>query len=285
MTLYFYMLFIFVGLSESFIPGKLHLNTSGAWTSLNHRRITQAGLGCSLVEFLKTNPSFVNSKTVNNLSTFDTAALLEGKISMTHLHTFVQSSKFPYAVREIEYANVEVDVMEGEKPPAHFGAEQFREGSLRLIDLKKKVIALILKQQTSEVDFTMARKQTGKLLHTLQDFYSNSNWIETGNNDPLSILGDSIITDNYVAAVDEKTCSECTPVQSLKQFLAADDCETNLVNTGKLTSGYQGGNDVAKPVGVGKCSHGGLFDTSRYTDSEGGINKDADLRYLSPHYR
>jgi hypothetical protein len=124
----------------------------------------------------------------------------------------------------------------------------------------------------------MARKKAGTLLHTLQDFYSHSNWIETGNNDPLSILGTEIISDDNVAGANERTCEDCNT------FLYYH-CLNNLLNTNKLTSGYFSGQDVAKPVGDGKCSHGGILDKSRKIDAVGGINKDSSLRYLSPHYR
>ena len=257
--------------TNAFIP--TNLLTLAAWSSINHRTITQAGLWCSVIEFLKTNPNYLNEKGADKLAFVDTTRLFEGRVD-SKLFGLVRSSKFKDAVKEIEYANAEVDANEPEKTAAHFDAEQFREGSLRLISLKKQIISLIKQGDDSEVHYTKARKEAGTLLHTLQDFYSHSNWIEYGNNDPLSILGNKIIDENSVADADERTCYDCT-----------DDCETNLVNTGKLTSGYYGGQDVSKPVGVGKCSHGGFLDKSRKSSATGGINKDSSARYLSPHYR
>ncbi len=285
MKLYLYLLLLFVGFTTAFIPTRLLTALSGAWSSLNHIIITRSGLLCSVVEFLETNRKYVNQKRAHELASVDTARLLEGRVSH-QLFRLVKSSKFKDAVKEIEYANADVDDKEPEKAAAHFDAEQFRESSLRLIRLKKQVIFLIKKAGHNEVDYTKARKEAGTLLHTLQDFYSHSNWIEAGNNDPFSILGDEIISDDNVAGDDEKTCKDCTSAGKRHIFgLGDDDCHDNLLNTRKLTSGYHGGQDVAKPVGVGKCSHGGILDGSRKLVSKGGINKDSSLRYLSPHYR
>ena len=275
--LYFAFLHVFHFCAAFFPTNPLTLTFS----AITHRTITKAGLWCSVIEFLKTNPRYLNEKRADELTSVDTESLLEGRIN-TGRFRLVRSSKFKDAVKEIEYANAEVDENEPEKTAAHFDAEQFREGSLRLIRLKKQVISLIKQDDDSEVHYTKARKEAGTLLHTLQDFYSHSNWIEYGNNDPLSILGREIIDESIVADADEKTCYECTPA-TLTLF--TDDCENNLINTGKLTSGYYGGQDVTKPAGVGKCSHGGIFDQSRKLSSQGGINKDSPVPFISPHYR
>ena len=275
---YFLLLHVFP-FTTAFIP--TNLLTIAAWSSINHRTITRAGLWCSVIEFLETNPNYLNEEGANNLASVDTARLLEGRVD-SRLFSLVRSSKFKDAVKDIEKANAWVDRYEAEKAAAHFDAEQFREGSLRLIRLKKQVISLIKQGDDSEVHYTKARKEAGTLLHTLQDFYSHSNWIEYGNNDPVPILGDEIIDESIVAEADERTCYDCTPA-TLTPF--TDDCENNLVDTGKLTSGYYGGQDVSKPAGVGKCSHGGILDESRKSSAIGGINKDSSSRYLSPHFR
>jgi hypothetical protein len=291
MKSHLYFLLLLVGFSKAFIPTKPLTIVSGDWSSLNHKIITQSGLWCSVIEFLKTNPKYAanQEKAVTKLLSIDTARILEGKESSLWPFPSIWSklfpSKFDDAVEEIENANAMVDTNEVEKSAAHFDAEQFRESSLRLLRLKKQIISLIKNAGDNKVHYTKARKETGKLLHTLQDFYSHSNWIESGNSDPLSILGNEIISDDYVAGADEKTCDGCSPARIYKPGFISNDCHNNLLNTGKLTSGYFGGQDVAKPRGVGKCSHGGIFDKSRELKSEGGINKDSSFRYLSPHYR
>lgn len=57
----------------------------------------------------------------------------------------------------------------------------------------------------------------------------------------------------------------------------------------KLVSGYYGGQKLEngqpypKPLNLGKCSHGGVFDTSQDEPTKGGINKDAGFYLFSPH--
>ena len=284
MKLQFYVFLMIVGLSTAFIPTKLLTTVSGAWSSINHQIITQSGLWCSVIEFLKANRKYLNQKNADKLASVNTAKILEGRVSRK-LFRLVKSSKFKDAVREIEYANAAVDSKEKAKTAAHFDAEQFYAGSKRLIGLKKKVISLIENAGDNEADYIMARKEAGRLLHTLQDFYSHSNWIETGNNDPFSILGTEIINNDMFAGANERTCTNCTGGYIPGHGpLPPVNCQNNLLDTRKLTSGYYSGQDVAKPVGVGKCSHGGYLDKSRKFDAVGGINKDSSLRDLSPHY-
>ena len=59
---------------------------------------------------------------------------------------------------------------------AHFDSEQFASGQDRLIALRQSVVSSI---QTGNYD--VARRDTGRMFHTLQDFYSHTKWIENGN--------------------------------------------------------------------------------------------------------
>ncbi|XP_045896883.1 von Willebrand factor A domain-containing protein 7-like [Micropterus dolomieu] len=66
-----------------------------------------------------------------------------------------------------------------------------------------------------------------------------------------------------IAAESRATCRNCN----------GDDCTNNILEDilqeKILISGYTG---VSKPIG--KCSHGGKFDTSSTIEPKGGINKD-----------
>jgi hypothetical protein len=64
-------------------------------------------------------------------------------------------------------------------------------------------------------DLDSARGRIGDLLHTLQDFYSHSNWIEMGKteiNDRIGLHADI----GQVAGIDQPTCSSngCTKIES-----------------------------------------------------------------------
>jgi hypothetical protein len=59
---------------------------------------------------------------------------------------------------------------------AHFDGERFEEGQQRLMDLRRDTIAALRLGNTNK-----AREALGSLLHTLQDFYAHSNWVELLN--------------------------------------------------------------------------------------------------------
>jgi hypothetical protein len=61
---------------------------------------------------------------------------------------------------------------------AHFDGERFQEGQDRIIRLRNECIANLKQGKAS-----LAREKPGRLLHTLQDFYSHTNWVEQGNTD------------------------------------------------------------------------------------------------------
>jgi hypothetical protein len=64
-------------------------------------------------------------------------------------------------------------------------------------------------------DLDQARGRIGDLLHTLQDFYSHSNWIEMGRTE----INDRIGLQNeigQIAGINQATCSSngCTKIQA-----------------------------------------------------------------------
>ena len=66
-----------------------------------------------------------------------------------------------------------------------------------------------------DTDLDEARKRIGALLHTLQDFYSHSNWIEMGKTEINHRIG---IEENIgrIANIDQATCTNdgCKKIQS-----------------------------------------------------------------------
>ena len=269
--LFFKCLFLSVGYSLAFVPGNLRLLED--WASISHKVITRIGIWSSVVDFLKDNPQHTNNINIS-----------EHMLPLFGLpeYSLVVSSKFRDAVDEIEAGNVLVDLREARLIRAHVDAEQFVAGSRRLFALKKRVIHLLKNAGDDVNKYEKAREDAGRFLHTLQDFYSHSNWIEIGNRVALPVLGDRIISRKDVAGPEEATCRNCPP-SSPQNLSQTDDCSDNLILTvRKLTSGYFTGQH--KPVMVGKCSHGGVLDTSRTLMATGGINKDSFARALSPHF-
>ena len=74
---------------------------------------------------------------------------------------------FKASVASVDFSSATKDL-----PFAHFDAEFFKESNERVIEYKRQ-IAYSLKYN----DFEDARTKSGKILHTIQDFYSHSNWV------------------------------------------------------------------------------------------------------------
>jgi hypothetical protein len=176
------------------------------------------------------------------------------------------------AIRQVVDANAAVD--EDQKTAAkHFDGESFPEGQERIIKLRDGIITALQNN-----DAKGARTALGGALHTIQDFYSHTNWVELGHRTPNKDLGRPGKALHRLPR-EVKTCRDCGDTC----FICYPDCKDNLV-TAKLTSGYYGGEDP--PFGVkpdGKCSHGGPLDESARGRSGEGINKDSSSRAFSPH--
>ena len=157
----------------------------------------------------------------------------------------------------------------------HFDGENAAGAQLRLATLKQNVLDAL---RSDPINATGARDNLGSALHTIQDFYSHSNWVEMGNGganpdvgrpNPLAFAGPGVTTCSGFMDTG-LTCAN----------------SSNLVGS-LLTSGYYGGEDRVKP-GNFKCSHGGPLDkSSKSSDLLGyfreGINKDTLYCDISPH--
>jgi hypothetical protein len=103
----------------------------------------------------------------------------------------------PEAMEEIMTGNRDMDISDYSFlsptlsiPCIHFNNEQFHDASSRLIDLKMRIISVLT---ISPRDGREARYLLGSALHTIQDFYAHSNWIELGFTEIDKRLGREII--------------------------------------------------------------------------------------------
>ena len=196
---------------------------------------------------------------------------------------------------------------------AHFDSEQFESAQKRLVDFRSSVQLLILHQSSNrnyEEEYDNARKQMGRLLHTLQDFYSHTNYIENWVDEvqiihPYNVLGQPGKVIENVAKL-ENPCLDCTKtgtsmlitmldlmsfgqvIESTSIYDCIDNLDVSLKSRKELTSGYSHGGEyssgevIVKPSG--KCSHGGVIDGSTDQSATGGINKDSPHLELASHH-
>ncbi|XP_028277317.1 von Willebrand factor A domain-containing protein 7-like [Parambassis ranga] len=168
---------------------------------------------------------------------------------------------FREAISLIQTNNRRVDINHFFQGRYHFDGEEFTAG--------KKIITRgleVVKASNRRQNYETAREKLGQILHTLQDFYSHSNWVEMENNSPYSKLLDPGIDVENVAAKSRATCRSCD----------GSDCKNNILEDilkeKILTSGYFSPFSPLKPDG--KCSHGNSGDATSLIAPTGGINKD-----------
>ena len=181
-----------------------------------------------------------------------TEEALESVYSSAGLTTVTKSMK--EARNQFVEANKAVDNNQVSSA-LHFDAENFAGG--------QQVINIALTLAVAQVrsgDFAGARNSVGSALHTTQDFYAHSNWIELGNSSPSAELARPILITN-TAGTTEATCAK----------MAATCNASNLI-THHLTSGYYGGENIGiqQEGRTGKCRHGGFFDIG--PDADGTTN-------------
>ena len=259
--------------------------------SLTHRQISEKAILQVVREILldNPNPNIDSTDRINSIEPLLTAAnLLEAYFGAS------SRDKFENAIEEINDANENVDLEVGQRilAAAHFNSERFQEGQNLLVELRHIIIVSIEKE-----DYSVARIQAGRFLHTLQDFYSHSNWIEIGNSEPYPVLGNPNQNPENIVSPFRSTCVDCE-MDGLVHFSMGltgaryfYNCQNNIrediKSAQQLTSGYRTGNidrkgrELVKPTG--KCSHGGFFDSSSDQTATGGINKDTKSPRYSPH--
>jgi len=152
----------------------------------------------------------------------------------------------------------------------HFDDEEIQAGHLRLVDLRRQIVDAILRD-----DFVGARRLLGSALHSLQDFYSHSNWVELGNTRIETRLATTGFLRGY-PPISPKTEGTCGNDQRIVLGLrGADTLIPGVTTTGgrpaveqwaRLTTGYFPDN-AREIVDNRKCAHGAVT----------GLNKDTPL--------
>ena len=252
---------------------------------ITHQDMTKRAILKVADDVLRANPNPSDSQSSQRLSALTSLDEVSLVTAYYGRNDDGKNQIFKNAVENILIATAAVDFHssgEDKLAAAHFDAEQFESGQNRLIALRQSVVSSI-----KEGDYDAARRNSGRMFHTLQDFYSHSNWIENKNSAPNPVLGQLGQKIENVASPTQQTCTNC-------EGIIFYDCHDNIMksikDTGTLTSGYVGGTKdgngdrIEKPVG--KCSHGGLriTDPEQTLPARGGINKDSPYQMISPHY-
>ncbi|XP_055060960.2 von Willebrand factor A domain-containing protein 7-like isoform X1 [Misgurnus anguillicaudatus] len=226
--------------------------------SLTHRQITEMAILRKTAEVCR-DVAIAEGQDFN-LTIDNTLTVFAVQKACSKLHFLQSTHGFQSAIASVYYSNAAVDV-DHIRPERHCDAEKIREAQQLITDGLKSV-----KTNIDKESYVFARNSLGKICHTLQDFYSHSNWVELDKRVPFSkLINRDEIIDN-IADANTKTCRNCN----------GDNCNDNILPELKeknlLTSGYFGVFPSSKPNG--KCSHGGKNDVTSFEEPTGGINKD-----------
>ncbi|KAL7877150.1 hypothetical protein SRHO_G00037930 [Serrasalmus rhombeus] len=144
--------------------------------SVTHEAITR-------VAILETTFDLCKSQALREGRNFETPNLLTEESLAAACSSAASAKAFKRSIEKINGRNAWVDVRHVSDPKYHFDDESFLRGR-ELITSGVRIVKASVKQQSYEA----ARAKLGEVLHTLQDFYSHSNWIELGNRRPFSNL-------------------------------------------------------------------------------------------------
>ena len=165
------------------------------------------------------------------------------------------------------------DLMGTTLPTDHFDMENYiiRTNKQLLISRQNLITSL----KTSSPAFDSIRYTLGRMIHTLQDFYSNTNWVELGNDiinpnvgmsENLGIQINSGIackicqqgfTPTEEHDIDMAYGSDAAALNTIGNRSNIFSCTDNVV-TNYLTSGYRSAEaSFSSGLPAGKCSSGG----------------------------
>ncbi|XP_067832937.1 von Willebrand factor A domain-containing protein 7-like [Heptranchias perlo] len=245
--------------------GILSFLTSNGKGSVTHKMMTKTAALRITYTMFQQIPNFEGNVLPPN--SFTDVELTAENLFQAYYGGTISACSFNQAVSDITSANIFVDYLYVFSAARHFDSETLVEGKAKILELLTSVV-----QNIRQDNFSSARKNMGRLLHTLQDFYSHSNWMEMGFRSPNSNIIQPDRDIGTRAAKDEETCSACSTSVCRNNIL------DNIISRKVLTTGYFNILPFGKPRG--KCSHGGLLDATRLRDAKGGINKDS---LSSPH--
>ncbi|XP_047590528.1 von Willebrand factor A domain-containing protein 7 isoform X5 [Lutra lutra] len=147
--------------------------------SVTHQDLTEeAALNVTLQLFLEQPPP---GRPPLRLKDFLGRTLLADDLFAAYFGPGFPSRRFRAALGEVSRANAAQDFLPTSRndPDLHFDAERLGQGRMRLVGALREALVA-----ARALEHTLARQRLGAALHTLQDFYSHSNWVELGQQQP-----------------------------------------------------------------------------------------------------
>ncbi|XP_062407515.1 von Willebrand factor A domain-containing protein 7 [Sardina pilchardus] len=131
----------------------------------------------------------------------------------------VSAAKFRTALNQIYMQNGLVDRDLANSPAHHFSNEAFAQARALITEGTVSVKANVRKG-----NFQAARETLGRACHTLQDFYSHSNWVELGNRGPyMNLLRPDLPIDNVAGKCSHGGASDMTSTEIPRGGISKDE--------------------------------------------------------------
>ncbi|XP_062978427.1 von Willebrand factor A domain-containing protein 7-like [Elgaria multicarinata webbii] len=264
------LLFCF-GVARGFRPN--HESGGIAPTDFTDADITEKAVLQAVAWFMEKNP--LPGRPLMDPGALDDKTATE--IFKAYFQADVSPNRLMKAIQEIVDGNNEVEMHHGEDSSFFFSCEEIAKSIKQLRVLQKSMFSSLEKNPLTTADLESARLSAGKALHVLQKFYSNTNWVEMGNDEPYHFLINEDSSSAPVTPPSEQTCRDC-----IKEINGKYSCKNNLVTVKEITSGYKL-SATCKGKPQGKCGHGGKDDVTQDDFPTGGINKETSNPLLSPH--
>ncbi|XP_060095078.1 von Willebrand factor A domain-containing protein 7-like [Heteronotia binoei] len=268
------LLLLWAGMVAGFRPN--HESGGIAPTDFTDTDITEMGVLRAVAWYMERNPLPGKPTMAPGKLEFMKPLNASG-LFKAYFQADVSAKRFSKALKEIIDGNNQVEIYYTEDSSFFFHCEDIGKSIKQLRVLQDSVLSG-LKGPVTSAALESARLNTGKALHILQKFYSNTNWIEMGNTNPYGYLLNASHSAFPVAPVSKTTCADCTKETSGRYL-----CQENILVNDLLTSGYKL-SATCKTKPQGKCGHGGRNDVTQNYPPTGGINKETSEPLLSPHH-
>ncbi|XP_026518010.1 von Willebrand factor A domain-containing protein 7-like, partial [Terrapene carolina triunguis] len=147
-----------------------------AWGSATHQDLTEDALLNATLELFRDLPPPRGRRLA--WEQFQARPLLADEVFAAYYGPGASARRFRAALVEVGNANAALDFLPAARddPVLHFDGELLRPAGASLLRARREVL-----QALGAELYPLARQRLGRLLHSLQDFYSHSNWVELGH--------------------------------------------------------------------------------------------------------
>jgi hypothetical protein len=155
------------------------------------------------------------------------------------------------AIADVVKENTNTDTVDKDIPFVHFDDELVTKGENRLTNWEAGIVSLALAG-----NYQQARQSLGSVLHTVQDFYAHSSWVDQGNTQIAALWGNAQKWSTLLTppAANASTCI-ATGLSYPVPFTTGFFDTSQLLPTSPYTAVYLDSGDFLK------CKHGFSINT------------------------